>query len=176
MSRTSWVFRSRLRTEYLELPVNPTGVEIVATKRMAELGGGQGTTFFFGTNPDGTFDDVTRLTVNGSSGNLIGPTDPEGPFEEQEAADVSARMLSFQKLWRLSRDPIRLDDGSKNWVSIWMNYPLLGEGSSCFVEGFFSESLRVQADSGNPRKLQYSFGFVVISELNLYGPRIRETA
>lgn len=174
--RAAWTFQSVARRleglPTLLLELNPSTVSFTSEKRLGRQQAARGTTFFFGTLPDGTNNDVTTLAVSGTSGNVVPPVieDPSlaPAIERQEREDCEARLRSFQELWRLSRGPMFLDDGLFNRVTLTCFIPGVGADKGVVMEGFFSGSLQVTANASSPRQLSYSFNFVALRSEELF--------
>lgn len=134
--------------QVVELPLNPRSVAFDQPKRFVKKDTRTGSVFFHFTDPDGRNQDLLTLTFEASTGNI----DPR-------TAEGLENHLRWLNLYAMSREPVRLLDGSENVIrcafsSRAMPFPV-------DFSGFFKSVVKFTETGARPNSFDYTFEFQV---------------
>lgn len=149
---------------YIALALNPKNIKAAQPKRIVVKPKMRGSTIYHYTDHKGRNNDLMTLQMRGSSGNIDrgswidpafqagdSPTDPNG---------VQAKILTWNNLYQLSREPAILPDGTRNDVTI----SVVSNIMPIVIDyiGYFNAVLEYEIVSEKPFSVDYSMEFTVL--------------
>ncbi|APU88891.1 hypothetical protein Rctr197k_072 [Virus Rctr197k] len=163
----------------IAMAVNPKSVKFVQPKRYNKRDTREGSVFFHFTNSKGQNNDILTLQFSGNTGNLdlrgsIGDATQEPSASQQEVTNAATgragndtgalyKLLAWQNLYLMTREPMLLADGTENYFSIVYASALFP--SEVTFRGFFSKVLEFEETADKPNSREYSFEFIVQSTI-----------
>lgn len=143
---------------YVQTLVNPRSIKWTQPKRIQRKDVRNGTVFFHFTDDNGQDNDVLKLQLSGTTGNIDLRADN---FPLAGTQDVGARrkLAIFQNLYVLTREPRIIPPNIVNEMSIRYRTKAFPSGIDFF--GFFDQVLEFEETGEKPNSLEWSMMFTV---------------
>lgn len=148
----------------IQMLVNPNSVSWRQPKRIVKRDTQEGSVFFHFSNSLGENNDLLVLDFRGNTG-LIDPRGDiesnEGVFSTNLGSNTGAvkKLLAWQDLWKLTREPMLLEDSTINEFLI--SYSSIAVRLEIELIGFFNEVMSWEDSAEKPFTKDYSFSFTV---------------
>lgn len=138
--------------------LNPKSVKFEQPKRINRKDVRNGTVFFHFTDDRGQNNDILKLAISGSSGNVDLRADK---FPIPATQDVAARrkLEIFQQLYLLTREPVLFRPGIINEFSIRYTTKIFPGGITFY--GFYDKVMDFEETAEKPNSVNYSLSFTV---------------
>jgi hypothetical protein len=156
----------------VSMSLNPRSVSWQQPKRITTVYTRGGAKFFHWTDSAGRNQDILTLRFEGSTGNIsrkisemiLGFDRPPAvqASEPLMPPDNYARLLLWTNLYQLTREPVRLPDGTFNWQ--YIQFTSLTVPSMIRVQGHYEAVMEFSEDAQDASRARYSFSFVVAPE------------
>lgn len=159
-------------TDPVSMLVNPNTIDWKQGKRYSEKKLRKGSVFWHFANKKGQANDILRLTLRGSTGNIDLRREALDNSDSSEGHGGFAKLMEFYKLYLMSREPETLPGGIKNRFYLSYTSPLFpgatlnsqgipSGGSALQLTGFFDSVINFSETAGKPNSRDYDFMFVV---------------
>lgn len=161
--------------------VNPNSLKFSQPKRYTKIDTRDGSTFFHWTNRKGQNNDILTINASGNTGILdlrgslgIGAQNSNSPGDalasgvgqdngvpDNSGPDTGAlaKLLAWQNLYLLTKEPMLLPDNTENVFII--NFASKTFPVPFDMFGFFTKALDFEENAKKPNSLDYSWEFVV---------------
>lgn len=148
----------------IEMAVNPNSISFRQPKRIVKRDTQEGSVFFHFTNSKGENNDILTMDFRGNTGNLDIRGDitvDRGVFSTQGGSNTGAgeKLLIWQNLWALTREPMLLEDGVRNEFLII--YSSVGIPIEISLIGHWNNVLEFTENAEKPFTRDYSMSFTV---------------
>lgn len=148
----------------IEMAVNPSSISFRQPKRIVKRDTQEGSVFFHFSNSKGENNDILTMDFRGNTGNIDirgDITTYNGPFSTQAGINTGAlkKLIIWQNLWSLTREPMLLSDGVENEFLII--YSSIATPIQISLIGHFSNVLEFTDSAEKPFSRDYSMSFTV---------------
>lgn len=148
----------------IEMAVNPNSISFRQPKRITKRDTRDGSVFFHFTNSRGENNDILTMDFRGNTGNLDirgDITTDQGLFSTRGGYNTGAnkKLLIWQNLWALTREPMLLEDNTRNEFLII--YSSIGIPIQISLIGHWSNTLDFTEVADKPFTRDYATSFTV---------------